>query len=216
MIGSRRLLLCLLLASSVACLWVSAPAASRGLPFYDTADFTARWDGTGVGRHRVAPFALLDQAGQSMTREALEGRIHIASFIYTSCAGICPLITRRLTGVYAAVRDDPEVLLVSYSVTPEVDTVEVLGAFAEERGVDSASWKLVTGERGAIYRLARDSYFADEDLGGERTADDFLHTERVMLVDPELRIRGIYNGTLPVDMLSLIADVATLKKELGS
>jgi len=214
MIGSRRLLLCLLLGSQFACRGVSAPTVHRGLPFYDSADFTARWHGASAGRHRIAPFALLDQEGQSVTRDALEGRIHIASFIYTNCAGICPLITRRLTSVYDAVRDDPEVLLVSYSVTPEVDTVEVLGSFAEERGVESDSWKLVTGERAAIYRLARDSYFADEDLGGERTADDFLHTERVMLVDQELRIRGIYNGTLPVDMLSLIADVATLKKEL--
>lgn len=107
----------------------------------------------------------------------------------------------------AAIQDRYDVLLVSYSVTPEVDTPEVLSDFVAGHGIDAEAWQLVTGEAETIYELARESYFADDGrLGTDMSADAlFLHTEKMLLVDAEGRLRGIYNGTLPYETAPYIS-----------
>jgi protein SCO1/2 len=190
---------------------VSACAPSPGtneLPFFNSSALTPEW--SGLGDHRVAAFTLTDQRGSRFDSDALTAKIYVASFIYTSCAGICPPMVSNLLKVQEAVRDDAGVALVSFSVTPETDTPASLSHFGEMRGVLPDKWHLLTGERETIYRLARESYFAER--GDDVSSSSFLHTENFLLVDGLGRIRGVYNGTRAFDVEKLIEDIHVLRQ----
>jgi len=117
-----------------------------------------------------------------------------------------------LSKVQDAVAHRDDVLLVSYSVAPRYDSVAVLNEFGSDRGIKSDRWKLVTGDKQTIHRLARYSYFADDGrLGGSQTSTNlFLHTEKVLRVDENGRLRGVYNGSLSFEIEKLIADIELL------
>ena len=115
--------------------------------------------------------------------------------------------------VQEAFKDDPEVLLLSHSVTPETDSVQVLKTYAENKGAISNKWYLVTGDRKQIYDLGRKTYFVEQDLGQEKEEDEFLHSENFVLIDKNKHIRGIYNGLNTNAVQQLIADIKTLEKE---
>jgi len=184
-----------------------AQAATETLPYYDSVDLTPRWN---ISGHRIAPFVMTTQAGEKLSSEDLAGRVYLASFIYTRCASICPRLVENLMKVQKAVTD-PRVLMVSFSVTPALDTPVVLADFARDRGIDVARWKLLTGEQTTIYALARDSFFADDTrLAGTGADNDFLHTEKIALVDGTGRLRGIYNGTQPAEIDHAIEDIGRL------
>lgn len=187
----------------------------EGLPFYQTPDFTPRFlserEASKQIIHHIAPFNFMDQHGKEVARKHVEGKIHVANFIFTRCGSICPIMTENLKRVADVFRKDTSVVLLSYSVTPWIDSVPRLAWFADLHGLDYPQWHLLTGRQGDIYKLARQSYFAEEDLGYTRDSTEFLHTEHVLLVDEKLRIRGIYNGTLPLEMEQLVKDVKKLK-----
>lgn len=178
------------------------------MPYYDGRDLTPHWTQT---THRVGALSLVTQTGAALTDGDLAGRVHVASFIYTRCSAVCPTIIASLRRVDRAVAD-PSLLFVSYSVTPDLDTPQVLADFGREHSLDPTRWKLVTGDRSQIYRLARESYFADDDRVKATLAepDAFLHTEMVVLVDRAGRLRGVYDATQPFDMDKLIQDAAYL------
>ena len=108
--------------------------------------------------------------------------------------------------------NDPSIMLLSHSVTPVMDSVSVLRAYADKRGIIDSKWNLVTGDKKHIYELARKSYFAvlDEGDGG---VQDFIHTEQFILVDQKRQIRGFYDGTNKDEIQRIIDDIAILKKE---
>lgn len=182
-----------------------AGVASGALPFYADASFTPHWAPV---EHRVAPFALVTQTGGIISGAALAGRPYVASFIYTQCAAVCPILVTQLARVQDAAPRGTRI--VSFSVTPDSDTPQVLAAFGRERGIDPRTWSLVTGDRRLIYDLARTSFFADDDRVGAGDATDFLHTEKLLLVDGDGRLRGIYNGTQPHAVDQLITDLSAL------
>jgi len=191
-----------------------AVAAGRGrggvedLPYYDSRDFTPRW---APAAHRISEFSLLSQTGAPFTDQDLTGRVHIASFIYTRCSAVCPTLVANLRRVDRAVAG-PALRFVAYSVTPDLDTPNVLADFGREHSLDPARWILVTGDRSQIYRLARESYFADDDRIRATIAEPgaFLHTEKVVLVDRDGRLRGVYDATQGFEMDKLIEDVRRL------
>jgi len=171
------------------------------LPFYTSADFTPEWQATPP---RQLHIDLRSQLGQRVTEADVLGRPHVASFFFTSCSTVCPALVRQLQRV----QDATAIRLVSYSVTPQSDTPPVLAAFARRHGIDATRWLLLTGDGPGIYAAARTFYFA-----GDKRAPagaTFLHTEKVLLVDAQGRLRGIYDGTLPHDIDRLIADAAFL------
>jgi len=196
-------------AALAAVLVGEAVKSTPSLPFYDSADLTPRW--TRSSGHSIAEFSLVTQDGATLTRNDVVGKVHVASFIFTRCAGICPAMVTQLAKVQKAI-SGREAVLVSYSVTPQDDTAETLAAFGELRGIDPGRWKLVTGDPEQIYALARTSYFADDGRldAGKPAVDQFLHTEKALLVDREGRLRGVYNATLPHDIDKLIADLGQL------
>lgn len=188
-----------------------------GLPYYSDASFTPHWlDSKSEALstfHKIPEFSLTDQDGQKITDKTFENKIYVTDFFFTSCPGICPKMTENMSVLQDAFKDDAEVLLLSHSVTPVKDSVSTLKHYAEGKGVISNKWHLVTGDRKQIYDLGRQAYFVEEDLGGEKTDDDFLHTENFVLIDKDKHIRGIYNGLNKTAVQQLIADIKTLEIE---
>lgn len=200
-------------------LWGCAKEGERlELPYYNTPDFsplflTSEKEIDQKITHTIAPFSGTDQNGYTITDKTIEGKIHVANFIFTSCGSICPVMTKHMKLVQDAFEKDTNVVLLSYSVTPWIDDVARLKKFAGENGVRSTNWHLLTGSKSEIYTLARQSYFAEEDLGYTKDSTQFLHTEHVLLVDKNKRIRGIYNGTLQLEAEQLISDIRVLQEK---
>jgi len=198
--------------SVIAAAWPSAPPPSPGtLPFYESRDFTPRWSAV---EHRVGSFDLVDQNNQRFRDEDLDGKIHVASFLFASCPSVCPTLVRRLKPVQEAILGHDDVLMVSYTVTPLTDTPQVLAEFGRLRGIVPAKWRLLTGDLAEISKVIGSSYFADDTrtLDGEARSR-LLHTEKVLLVDGKRRLRGIYNGTNAFEMERLVEDIEILRSE---
>jgi protein SCO1/2 len=187
------------------------------LPFINKPDFTPEWisrSDPGYGSiHQVPAFSFTDQDGKTVTEKTVEGKIYVADFIFTRCGSICPKMTANMGSLQEKFKDDNEVLLLSHSVTPEMDSVPVLKRYAENKGVISGKWHLLTGNKDDIYSLAKKQYYAGDTIGYYQTGNEFLHTENFILLDKHRRIRGVYNGTLALEMERLIDDIETLKKE---
>ena len=168
------------------------------LPVYNPTDVNPRLVDNSVQHikkdHTIAEFSLINQNGDTITNETYEDKIYIADFFFTRCATICPIMTNNMVELQTIYKDDPEVLFLSHSVTPVIDSISVLKKYAIDRGVLDEKWNLTTGSKRHIYELARKSYFAvlDEGDGGEQ---DFIHTEQFVLVDSKRQIRGFYDGT---------------------
>ena len=160
--------------------------------------------------HTIADFSLTNQNGEAVTQEDYKDRIYIADFFFTTCPTICPLMTKNMAVIQYEIKDDQEVLLLSHSVTPEIDSVEQLKKYALEKGVDDKKWNLVTGDKKDIYELARKSYLAVK-TDGDGGPFDMIHTENFILVDKERRIRGFYDGTKMEDIEKLMEDLKILK-----
>ena len=162
--------------------------------------------------HKIADFSLINQNGDTITQETYKNKIYVADFFFTTCKTICPIMTKNMHVLQKEFITDNEVMLLSHSVTPEIDTVAQLKRYAKEKFVNSSKWNLVTGDKKEIYKLARKSYLAVKD-DGDGGPFDMVHTENFMLIDKERQIRGFYDGTNLDDIDRLIDDIAVLKEE---
>lgn len=209
----RYLIILVIIAFTFSC--ISEKQSEDKLPYYNSADFTPNWEVKDLQNfHKIRPFSVLNQNGEGISEKAMDGKITVVDFFFTTCPGICPKLTKSMYDIQEATLKDNEILLMSYSATPERDSVEVLKKYAISKKVNSAKWMLLTGKRSEIYDLGRKYYFVEEDEGLKRTDDVFLHTENFILVDKNRHIRGIYNGLDPDSMQALLRDIKTLK-ELG-
>ena len=162
--------------------------------------------------HTIANFELINQNGETITHQDYQDKIYVADFFFTRCQTICITMAFHMSELQEEYKDDDDILFLSHSVTPVMDSVSVLKAYAESKGVIDGKWNVTTGSKKHIYELARKSYFAvvDEGNGDE---NDFTHTEQFVLVDKERRIRGYYDGTEKEDMEKLKKDISVLKEE---
>ena len=188
------------------------------LPYYNEPDFTPLFikDKQTVKdsiAHTISDFSFLNQDSVLINQNVFKNKIHIANFIFTSCGSICPTMTQNLKIVNDSLQYDKDIVFLSYSVTPWIDKPSILKKFKTNYGIKNKNWHFLTGEKGAIYNLARQSYFAEEEIGFSKDSSAFLHTEHLILVDKNKRIRGIYNGTLQLEMKQLLDDIITLKQE---
>ncbi|MBT3587726.1 MAG: SCO family protein, partial [Flavobacteriaceae bacterium] len=133
-------------------------------------------------------------------------------FFFTTCQTICPIMTDNMLEVQNKLKNDSTIMLLSHSVTPEIDSVAQLKKYALKKGVDDTKWNLVTGEKKEIYKLARKSYLAVK-TDGNGDQYDMIHTENFILVDKKKRIRGFYDGTDDLDIEQLLKDIEILKRE---
>ena len=160
--------------------------------------------------HTIADFSLTNQNGKTITQSDYKDKIYIADFFFTTCPTICPVMTKNMAGIQEQIIHDDDVLLLSHSVTPVIDSVAQLKKYALEKGVNDAKWNLVTGDKKQIYQLARKSYLAVKN-DGDGGPFDMIHTENFILVDKERRIRGFYDGTKTGDIEKLLKDLDILK-----
>jgi len=191
--------------------------ANETLPYFNTPDWTPEWidktDSQYQQIHRIPQFKFKNQEGEMISNKTVEGKIYIANFFFTSCRGICPKMTSNMYVLQEAFKLDTTILFLSHSVTPESDSVSILKKYAIENKVNSKQWHLLTGPTKEIYDLAKKQYFAGDTIGYYQTGNEFLHTENFILVDQKQRIRGVYNGTLLIEIDRIKEDIAILKKE---
>ncbi|MGK4566616.1 SCO family protein [Flavobacterium sp. 3HN19-14] len=162
--------------------------------------------------HTIADFSFTNQNGKTITQKDYEGKIYVADFFFTTCQSICPKMTANLVDVQKAFLNNPKVMLLSHSVTPDTDNVAMLKKYAIEKGVVDSKWNLVTGDKKAIYGIARKSYLAVKTSTAAEMYD-MVHTENFILVDTKRRIRGFYDGTKKEDIQKLISDIDLLLTE---
>lgn len=204
-------ILLLLLATGLC---IACQQQPESLPFYNTPDFEPVWKPSpSVELHNIPAFSLTNQNGKTVTDKSLDGNITIVNFIFTTCGGICPDMTKNLRTVLDTFAHDADIRFQSYSVKPWEDSVSRLREFAAIYGIEETKWDLLTGDKAAIYTLARQGYFAEEDAGFNKDSTEFLHTENVVLIDRNRHIRGLYKGTLRLDMQHLISDIELIRKE---
>ncbi|MEQ6118679.1 SCO family protein [Reichenbachiella sp. MALMAid0571] len=185
------------------------------LPFYNEATFTPEWinaeDEKYKSIHAIPDFEFVNQNGDTISNNTFQDKIYVTNFFFTLCPNVCPRMTDNLTIVQKAFNKDDRVKILSHTVMPWADSVARLAEYAALHEINSDQWHLVTGDQKDIYKIARESYFADEGFGKTVTSDeDFLHTENIILIDQKRRIRGIYNGTIRLDMKRMIDDIYTL------
>ncbi|NRD22047.1 SCO family protein [Winogradskyella litoriviva] len=160
--------------------------------------------------HKIADFSLINQNGEIITQENYKNKIYVADFFFTTCQTICPVMTKNMEQIQKEIINDDDVMLLSHSVTPKIDSVAQLKKYAKEKGVIDRKWNLVTGDKKQIYELARKSYLAVK-TDGNGDEYDMIHTENFMLIDKKRQIRGFYDGTKPEDIERILDDIKTLK-----
>lgn len=188
----------------------------RTLPIYNPADVNPELVDSTIQYvskyHTIADFSFTNQNGKTITQDDYKGKIYVADFFFTTCQSICPIMTDNMVLVQQAIENNPKVMILSHSVTPDTDSVPVLKAYAIKKGVDDRKWNLVTGDKRKIYEMARKSYLAVKttDVAGYY---DMVHTENFVLVDSKRRIRGFYDGTKKEEIDRLLQDINLLCKE---
>jgi len=162
--------------------------------------------------HSIPDFSLTNQNGKIITQKDYQDKIYIADFFFTTCPSICPKMTANMSDLQHEIVKYGDVMLLSHTVTPEIDSVPVLKAYALKHHVNDEIWNLVTGSKKEIYELARKSYLAAKS-DGDGGKYDMIHTENFVLIDKQKRIRGFYDGTNPEEMEKLLHDLKILRND---
>ena len=206
------ILLGILLIPSLAYLIVSSGENKyRQLDFFGPKEPVVGKPGDTI-YHTIAPFELIDQNNSTFSDKNLESKIFVANFFFATCKTICPKMSMQMKRVQEAYKDDPEIMLLSHTVDPDRDTVSALTSYAKEYGAINGKWFFLTGDKKVIYDLARNSYFLAA-MPGDGGPDDFIHSEKIVLIDKDKRIRGYYDGTDYEDVNNLVDEIKVLKWE---
>ncbi len=203
---------------SAACLLVinfgGCADAHDGLPYYRDKELTPEWVAARVAdapdMHRVGAFQLVDQRGEAVTERVIPGRITVVHFFYASCGRVCPRTQSNLAKWLRTMPNDARLQVLSHTVQPERDRVAVLAEYAAMHAITDMRWRLLTGPRRTIEGLAASSYFVNLRDGRSYGTTDLEHTETLTLLDQQGRLRGVYNGTLSLDLDRLAEDARRL------
>ena len=165
--------------------------------------------------HKVTAFSFINQDGQTITEKDVKGKIFVVEYFFTTCKGICPKMNENMTKVYAAFKGNDDVKILSHTVDPKKDTVGAMKAYSTRFDADPKQWMFLTGGKQELYNMARYSYLinAVDDTSKINIESDFIHSEKFILVDRYMQIRGIYDGTDMGSVNQLIGDVKELLKE---
>ena len=162
---------------------------------------------------KVPDFTLTEKSGRSVTASELLGKVWIVQFMFTHCAGPCPLVSAQTHRLQEKIKSD-RMRFVSFSVDPDHDTPEVLSQYADRFHADKNRWLFLTGDKGKIYELATHHFHlgVSDIPAEEREAMDqsVRHSMKLTLVDPSGRIRGYYDSDNPANIEQLAADAETL------
>lgn len=209
----RSILFWIILLTLYALLASCNNTSSNELPIYNPSDFQSELvdrslQGTKTN-HTVLDFELINQNGEVITQANYHNKIYVVDFFFTVCPSICPIMTNNIVKLQKTFLTNDEIMFLSISVTPEMDSVPVLRTYADKKGVLDNKWNITTGDKRHIYNLARKSYFAVVEEG-DGDLQDFIHTPNFILVDTKKQIRGIYDGTKDEEIARLKADINIL------
>ncbi len=165
--------------------------------------------------HHTRPFSFINQEGQTITEKEVAGKIRVVEYFFTTCKGICPKMNEQMSRVYQAYKGDASILILSHTVDPYKDTVNAMKQYSLRFEADPKQWIFLTGDKKALYDAARYSYLvtAAEDTAVVNIEDDFIHTDRFVLIDRKGLVRGQYSGTDSLKVNQLIKDIELLKSE---
>ena len=164
-----------------------------------------------MGAEPIAPFGFINQNGDTVTDAAVNGKIWVADFFFTSCPTICPKMKTEMLRVWESFKAENRVQILSHTIDPEYDTQEVLKDFADRLEINGNRWHFLTGSKDSIYAMAeRYMISAEEDPSAP---GGFVHSGAFVLLDGERRIRGYYDGTNPQAVDTLMADMRFLLKK---
>lgn len=166
----------------------------------------------------VGDFTLIERSGNTVTRVDLEGKVWVASFFFTCCAGPCPQVSGTMAELSQALAAEPDVRLVSFTVDPERDTPQVLQKYADRYGADPKRWRFLTGPQETLYQLIEKSFFlaVHQNDGKERTpGNEVTHSTRLVLVDRRGHIRGYFDGRRVDEQGNAVNDLPRLKKKIA-
>jgi len=201
------------IASVILYLFYNALTPKKKLPIFQPNDVNYELVDSSIQHvkrfHKIKSFEFLNQNGQIISEKDYDGFIYVADFFFTTCPSICPIMTDNMVKIQNYVKDKKKVKLLSFSVTPEIDSVPVLKEYSIKKGVDDKYWNLLTGDKSKIYSLARKSFLVVKE-NAESNSHDMIHTENFVLVDREKRIRGFYDGTDDKDIKVLKKDIDIL------
>ncbi len=212
----RTLSFWILLLSFQLFLFSCNSVSNDDLPIYNPSDFQPELvdrslQETSVN-HTVLDFELINQNGEVITQDDYKNKIYVVDFFFTVCPSICPIMTNNIVKLQNTFLAMEDIMFLSISVTPEMDSVPVLRKYANEKGVIDRKWNITTGNKRHIYNLARKSYFAVVEQG-DGGLQDFIHTPNFILVDTEKHIRGVYDGTKDEEIDRLSKDIKTLYRD---
>ncbi len=162
--------------------------------------------------HTIADFKLTNQDGKTVTQADLSNTIYIANFFFATCPTICPKMSTQMSRLNVRFKDNKYIRLVSFTVNPDADSVSVLKTYAEKYKAKSPKWNFLTGDKPQIYSLARNSYLVNA-VKGDGGPQDFIHSEMLILIDKDKRIRGFYDGTSKEETDKLINEIKVLIME---
>lgn len=204
----------LLFSAAAITLFYTILKPTETLPIYQPDEVNEKLVDTSIIHvskyHKISDFKLINQNGEEITQEFYKNKIYVADFFFTTCQDICPIMTKNMYRLQEELKEDNDILFLSHTVIPEIDTVQQLKKYAVDNKIDESKWNLVTGDKKQIYELARKSYLAVEDA--EFGEYDMIHTENFMLIDKKRQIRGFYDGTNDLEIDRLLSDIEILKK----
>ncbi len=158
-------------------------------------------------------FTFKDQTGRSFSSAELKGKVWVADFIFTRCAGQCPMLEQWLRVLQSDWKGNEGFQLVSFSVDPDYDTVPILRQYAKDLQADDAQWHFLTGPKGQIYPVIQKGFHLTAEKDPQGTPGfEFIHTTRLILVDENGMIRGMYDGQEAAEVEKLKKDIRHLMK----
>ena len=188
-------------------------SSNEDLPILGPSDFKGELVDNNVNKlqsHFVSDFELINQNGDTITNNNYEDKIYVVDFFFTRCGSICPIMTNNMKKIQDEFLKNDKLMLLSISVTPNIDNVATLKKYAKSKGVINSKWNIATGNKKHMYELARKSYFAVLQKG-DGGLQDFIHTPNFILIDKKKQIRGIYDGTNDTEIKRVIKDIKTLQ-----
>lgn len=201
----------------IAAYFITKPTNEKPLKIYNPIDIQPDMVDDDLVRvgfgHKIESFQFLDQTGNMFHSSQLKGKVYVAEYFFTTCGTICPIMNAQMQRVQNAMKNERDFAILSFTVDPEIDTVEQLNRYAISHNANSKQWHFLTGEKAALYRLARRSFFVLKPAEVKNQGDvgsDFIHTNHFVLVDQQARIRGYYDGTNQKEVSRLIHDAKRL------
>lgn len=160
--------------------------------------------------HTIPHFSLINQNGDTVTDQRMRGVVSVADFFFTTCPDMCIDMAKNKRKIQEAFKEDnSKFQIFSFSVNPDFDTPDKLKKYAYENDVNSDTWSLLTGNKPEIYNLARKGFLVTATVG-DGGPNDFIHDNKFVLIDRDLRIRGYYDGTSEAETDKLIQDIKKL------